>query len=158
MIRDARGAMWTELSDRIRDIEHDTEHLPTDTCSVHGFIADALAKNQTRAICALSRVLLALPDHVDSGRADRKLDLILARLDALGRQETTIMKELDDLTTQVQATDDAQQSALTLINGIADRLAAAGTDPAKLQALTESLKTNSDALAAAVIANTPAAS
>jgi hypothetical protein len=94
--------------------------------------------------------------HVDPESA-RRLDQILARLDALGRQESTIMQELDDLTAQVKATDDAQQSALVLINGIADRLAAAGTDPVKLAALTADLKTNSDALAAAVTANTPPA-
>jgi predicted nucleic acid-binding Zn-ribbon protein len=95
--------------------------------------------------------------HIETGRADRKLDQILARLDALGRQESQIMQELDDLTTQVKATDDTEQSALVLINGISDRLAAAGTDPVKLAALTADLKTNSDALAAAVVANTPPA-
>jgi hypothetical protein len=35
-----------------------------------------------------------------------------------------------------------------------DQLAAAGTDPAKLEALRSSLKSSADALAAAVAANT----
>ncbi len=65
------------------------------------------------------------------------------------------MKELDDLTAQVQANDDVEASAVILINGIAARIAAAGTDPAKLTALTTSLKTSADTLAAAVAANTP---
>lgn len=94
--------------------------------------------------------------HIDSGiSADRKLDLILARLTVLHTQEHTIMKELDDLSTQVQANGDVEASAIVLINGIADRIKAAGTDPAKLATLAESLKSHSDSLAAAVLANTP---
>ena len=67
------------------------------------------------------------------------------------------MSVLDDLTAQVAANRTISQSALTLINGIADRITAAGTDPAALAALTASLKSDDDALAAAVAANTPAA-
>lgn len=87
-------------------------------------------------------------------------------LDALGLLEQIIndkitldrhMKELDDLTTQVTANDDVEASAVLLINGIAARIAAAGTDPTKLAALTTSLKTSADTLASAVTANTPAA-
>lgn len=63
------------------------------------------------------------------------------------------MQELDDLTTEVSETVGVMQSALALINGFAARLAAAGTDPAKLTALRESLDSNSQALAAAVAAN-----
>lgn len=68
-----------------------------------------------------------------------------------------LMKELDDLSAQVQANDDVEASAVLLINGIAARIAAAGVDPAKLSALTTSLKASADSLAAAVAANTPAA-
>ena len=67
------------------------------------------------------------------------------------------MKELDDLTAQVQASNDVAASAVILINGIAARIAAAGVDPAKLAALTANLKSESDTLAAAVAANTVAA-
>ena len=67
------------------------------------------------------------------------------------------MKELDDLTAQVQASDEVVDSAVILINGIAARIAAAGVDPSKLQALTTDLKAKADVLAAAVVANTPAA-
>jgi len=66
-------------------------------------------------------------------------------------------KEYDDLVAQVKASDDVADSALILINGFAARLAAAGTDPAKLTALQTDLKSHADALAAAVVANTPAA-
>ena len=69
----------------------------------------------------------------------------------------TMSKELDDLTAQVAANSTLLDSATTLINGIADRITAAGVDPAKLAALTAELKAKDDALAAAVTQNTPAA-
>jgi hypothetical protein len=75
--------------------------------------------------------------------------LILNRLE-------TIMSILDDLTAQVAANRTISQSALTLINGIADRITAAGADPKALSDLTASLKSDDDALAAAITANTPA--
>jgi hypothetical protein len=67
------------------------------------------------------------------------------------------MSVLDDLKAQVEANRTISQSAVTLINGIADRITAAGGDPVKLAELTASLKADDDALAAAVAANTPAA-
>lgn len=66
------------------------------------------------------------------------------------------MSALDDLTAQVAANRTVIDSALVLINGIADRITAAGTDPAKLAALTADLKSEDDALASAVTANQPA--
>lgn len=65
------------------------------------------------------------------------------------------MAALDDLAAQVAANKTVIDSALTLIAGIADRIAAAGVDPQKLADLTTSLKSEDDALAAAVVANTP---
>jgi len=75
---------------------------------------------------------------------------IMERLD-------TMSKEVDDLTAQVTANTGTINSAIVLINGIADRITAAGVDPAKLTALTTELKAKDDELAAAVTANTPAA-
>lgn len=68
-----------------------------------------------------------------------------------------IMAALDDLTAQVAANKTVIDSALTLIAGIAARITAAGTDPAALAALTADLKSEDDALAAAVAVNTPPA-
>lgn len=67
------------------------------------------------------------------------------------------MAAIDDLTAQVAANTTVVGSALTLIQGFAAQLAAAGTDPAKLAALQAQLQASDDALAAAVVANTPAA-
>ncbi len=65
--------------------------------------------------------------------------------------------ELDTLTAQVTANTTVEGSAIVLIQGLASQIAAAGTDPAKLSALSASLKVSADALAAAITANTPAA-
>jgi ABC-type transporter Mla subunit MlaD len=68
-----------------------------------------------------------------------------------------IMADLESLTAQVEQNNTVIGSALALINGFAAQLAAAGTDPAKLQALQDSLKAQDDQLAEAVAKNTPAA-
>jgi hypothetical protein len=57
----------------------------------------------------------------------------------------------------VQANEDLEASAITLIQGIAAQLEAAKEDPAKVQALAESLKASASNLSAAIVANTPAA-
>jgi DNA-binding FadR family transcriptional regulator len=66
------------------------------------------------------------------------------------------MDPLKGLADQVTQTTTVEESAKQLIDGFAARLAAAGTDPVKLQALQDALKQHSDALAASVAANTPA--
>lgn len=65
-------------------------------------------------------------------------------------------QELDDLTADVAAETSVEKSALVLINGFAAQLAAAGTDPVKLKALSATLRQNNAELAQAVAANTPA--
>ncbi len=62
--------------------------------------------------------------------------------------------DLDALSAQVQANTDVEQSAVLLIKGIADQLAAAKSDPAKVQALIDKLNASASALAAAVTENT----
>lgn len=67
------------------------------------------------------------------------------------------MADLTQLTADVAADTTVDQSAITLIQGLAAQLAAAGTDPVALAALSTQLETNAAAIAAAVTANTPAA-
>lgn len=90
-----------------------------------------------------------------------KLDLVLNRIaevETLIRlQKDATMSALDDLATQVAANAAADASAVILIQGIAAQLSAAATDPAKVEALSAQLKASATALAAAVVANTPAA-
>jgi hypothetical protein len=93
--------------------------------------------------------------------AHKKLDLVLEYLERFGHhlftKERELMSAISDLEAQVAVTTTVEKSALTLIEGFAAQLAAAGTDAAKLATLQADLKASADALAAAVAANTPAA-
>src|SRR5437868_2583647 len=88
---------------------------------------------------------------------ESKIDQVISLLQQMIGMEKRMSKELDDLTTQVTANTTVEESAVTLIKGLAAQIAAAGTDPAKLQALQASLNTSATDLAAAVAANTPPA-
>ena len=92
-----------------------------------------------------------------------KMDRILTTLDQVKAQEKIMSAELEALEAQVKENEEVEQSALVLINGLADRVkeladevAAAGADPAKLVALAAELDASAANLAAAVVANTPA--
>lgn len=65
-------------------------------------------------------------------------------------------KEMDVLTEQVRINNDLLDSAVVLLNGIADRIVAAGVDLPKLTALADELKAKDEQLAAAIVAGTPA--
>ncbi len=67
------------------------------------------------------------------------------------------MALLDTLTADVANLTTVDQSAVTLINGLAAQIKAAGTDPVALKALTDQMEAQTSALAAAVAANTPPA-
>lgn len=63
--------------------------------------------------------------------------------------------ELDALTLEVADTNTIMQSAIVLIQGLAAQLQAIANDPAAILQLAADLDAQSDALAAAVAANTP---
>ncbi len=65
--------------------------------------------------------------------------------------------DLTTLTAQVKANTDAEASAVTLLQGLSDLIISLKNDPVALDALAAQLKTSGDALAAAVVANTPKA-
>ena len=77
-------------------------------------------------------------------------------LDAVNQLGIKMANELADLTTQVTETNTVIGSAVVLIQGLKAALDAAGTNPVALKALSDSLNTSEQALAAAVVANTPA--
>jgi hypothetical protein len=85
------------------------------------------------------------------------LDTILGKLLHIEKEQIIMSKELDDLTMQVQANTDLEQSTIVLINGLAAQILAAAQDPTKIIALSTQLKASAAALAAAIAANTPAA-
>ena len=78
-------------------------------------------------------------------------------LTTLNEKVNNMATSLDTLTTAVTTNTSVIDSAIALINGIAAQITAAGTDPVALASLVSSLKSEDDALAAAVVANTPAA-
>lgn len=63
--------------------------------------------------------------------------------------------QLDALTAEVTRNTEVDAGAIALINGLAAKIVELKNDPAALQALADSMKGSSDALAAAVTANTP---
>jgi hypothetical protein len=89
--------------------------------------------------------------HPHDPAIEQKLDRILQLLTTNGDK---IMAVLDQLTTDVTAETTIDQSAITLINGLAAQIKAAGTDPVALKALTDQMEANATALSAAVAANT----
>jgi len=67
------------------------------------------------------------------------------------------MTDLTALTVEVARNTTVDESAIALLTGLAAQIEALKTDPAALQALADTMRGSSDALAAAVLANTPAA-
>ena len=76
------------------------------------------------------------------------------------KQEKNVMGALDDLRAQVQENADLEQSAIAVIQGIAEQLREAvnNDDSDALQALSQQLDASAAGLAAAIAANTSAAS
>jgi uncharacterized membrane protein len=87
---------------------------------------------------------------------DSRIAKVLSLLTKVHKEIKAMAVSLDNLTAQVAATKGVAQSAIVLIEGLVQRIIDAGTDPAALDALTASLKADTDALAAAVAAVPPA--
>jgi hypothetical protein len=100
-------------------------------------------------------------------RIERKVDRALFLLDLVLKQETKIMADIHEVLTNAEAAakanSDAEDAAMALLTTLAKAIAdlkATGTDPAtvaRIQALADGLNAKAAALAAAVVADTPAA-
>lgn len=90
-------------------------------------------------------------------KSSKKLDMIIELLQTIIKKENTMSLELDRLTTEVAEVNTVQQSAIDLLKGLSAQIEALKLDPVALQALSDSLDASSNALAQAVVANTPAA-
>lgn len=94
-----------------------------------------------------------------SDETNRATSRIEARLAQILSKEASIMTNLDGLTTKVEATLGAEQSAVVAINGLAQEvrdLKTSTSDPATqaaIDALAQKLDDSAQALAAAVAAN-----
>jgi hypothetical protein len=82
-----------------------------------------------------------------------QFDLLYERIT---RMEITLMSTLAQLQAAVTRTEEVEQSAVTLIEGLVEQIKQAGVDQAALDALTNELQAKADAFGAAVAANTPA--
>jgi K+-transporting ATPase c subunit len=78
-------------------------------------------------------------------------------LELLRIQEKRMTQATDNLAAAVRRETDVVSSVTTLISGLAAQIKATSADP-QVQALAEQINANSDTLASAVSANTPAAS
>lgn len=88
------------------------------------------------------------------GELMAKLDKIAAFLQTF---EGMTMSALTDLQDAVTKEDTVIDGAVTLLTGLKAKLDAAGTDPAALKALSADIGAKTQALADALVANTPAA-
>lgn len=90
-----------------------------------------------------------------------KLDLILALLHRITRQENTMAIDLTKMNAEIAANTTVTSSVVALVNNLAAQIAALSTtDPAtqaQIDALVQTLSSNDTTIAAAVTANTPAA-
>lgn len=87
-------------------------------------------------------------DDCRMAAVERILMLILSKGNAMSAQ-------LDKLTTEVSETKTVVASAVTLIEGLAQQIRDLKDDPVALEALATELDATTNALAAAVAANTP---
>lgn len=87
---------------------------------------------------------------------NERLKLVEQQVHELNGKVNVMSQQLADLKAQVERSNTVAQSAVTLIQGLAAQIASLKDDPAALQLLSDQLKAQSDSLAAAVSANTPA--
>src|SRR4051812_22943890 len=94
--------------------------------------------------------------HRHLKRIEDKLDLVLQASRRSNQENVDMATLLDNLKASVERNNNLERSAIQLIQGLAAQVRAAGTDPMALRQLAEALDSQSDSLAAAISANTPA--
>ena len=85
-------------------------------------------------------------------RIEAKLDLLISLVSQILNKETSIMATLDDLLAGVAAESTVIDSVEQLLTNLSAMIAAAGTNPAKLQAVQDAITLNTNRLTAAVVA------
>jgi len=78
-----------------------------------------------------------------------------AQLNVLNLGEQIMSAEMDQLVAAVETNTTVDQSVLTFLSGIAQQITDAAGDRAKSLALAATIKASTDAVTAALIANTP---
>jgi chromosome segregation ATPase len=77
------------------------------------------------------------------------------KIDQLIKKEEIMSQELDDLTQKVSDSTTVQESAITLLNDLGQRIRDLADDPAAIRALADQLDSEKNKLADAITANTP---
>lgn len=106
------------------------------------------ARAQTRLLDELSRI-------------NRKLTLILDKLDSMKKEGAINMAWIDDMRVALEHNSSVSQSAVVALNALADKvqeLINAGADPDELQTFVDTLRANDAALSEAIKAGTQAMS
>ena len=93
----------------------------------------------------------------DFDRIEQKLDAVLTALGTVLDMEVAQMADLSAIQQEVTDNADTTQAAITLLQGLAQMVRDNATDQTALNALADQLDSQSQALADAVVANTPAA-
>ena len=92
-------------------------------------------------------------------RVNRKLDLVIEKLDIIEAEGVIEMAWIDEMRTEIENNTSVSQSAVVAVNALADRvqeLINNGADPAELQAFVDTLRANDAALSEAIKARTAA--
>lgn len=113
------------------------------------------------ALAILVVSVLTERSNVRELRAIRRHRVHLAQLQTLlihlTRTEKNTMDKFDGLLAEVAALTNVTKSAIALIDNLSDQLDEAKDDPEQIAGIVETLRENRQALADAIIANTPAA-
>jgi hypothetical protein len=94
-------------------------------------------------------------------RMNRKLDLIINRLDKIEEEGVTEMAWIDDMRAELANNTSVSQGAVVAVNTLADKvqeLINNGADPVELQAFVDTLRANDTAVSDAIKARTAAVS
>jgi hypothetical protein len=92
-------------------------------------------------------------------RINRKLDLVIDRLDIIETEGVINMAWIDDMRAELETNTTVSQSAVVALNTLADRmqeLINSGADADELQAFVDTLRANDAALTEAIKARTAA--
>lgn len=89
-------------------------------------------------------------------RIDQNMIRVLSALNTIQREIHAMSEAVDKLKAAVEANTNATQSVVTLVQTLAQQIKDASDDPAQVVALADSLMQNTQAIADAVTANTPA--
>ena len=118
-----------------------------------------LSEQLTAGVDGIHRILWRLTTTVEVMNADIMAlkGLVKQGNKQMANFETVFEDAMSDLQSQVSANTDAEASAAELINKLAQLITANAADPTAVRALAVKLKASADALASAVVANTPVA-